>query len=334
MISLRFRSALPGMVLMTAALALAACSSTSTSGGKISTPSGAGGHYKVGKPYQIAGVWYYPKEDENYDHTGIGSWYGPQFHGKMTANGETFDQEQLTAAHPTLPLPVLARVTNLENGRSIVVRINDRGPFVAGREIDLSRKAAELLDYERKGTARVRVQYLGRAPLPGDDGSAQLAQESFTIPKPQMDESEKRVANVPSSGIVTTTALAAPIGAKVAASVPTAVTPVMPQASMAPIADSAPVAPQSEQLVQQMPVMPNSNIYVQAGSFQSFTNAEAMHQKLLAQGVKNVQVSPTTVDGTKFYRVRVGPLTDVPAADASLQTISQNGNAGARIVIE
>jgi|TARA_R110000824_G_scaffold155226_1_gene327484 rare lipoprotein A len=318
---------------MTAALALAACSSTSSSGGKITTPSGVGGHYKVGKPYQIAGVWYYPKEDENYDHTGIGSWYGPQFHGKKTANGETFDQEQITAAHPTLPLPVLARVTNLENGRSIVVRINDRGPFVAGREIDLSRKAAELLDYERKGTARVRVQYLGRAPLPGDDGSSLLTQESFTLPKPQMDESEKRVTSVPASGIVTATALAAPIGAKVAANTATSVATIAPQATMAPIADSAPVTT-SESLVRQMPVVPNSNIYVQAGSFQNFTNAEAMHQKLLAQGVQNVQVSPTMVDGTKFYRVRVGPLTDVPAADASLQSISQSGNAGARIVIE
>ena len=107
--------------------------------------------------------------------TGIASWYGPQFHGKRTANGEYFDQEELTAAHPTLPMPVLVRVTNLENGRSLVVRVNDRGPFVNGREIDLSRKAAELLGYDRKGTARVRVQYVGRAPLPGIPGGVMNA---------------------------------------------------------------------------------------------------------------------------------------------------------------
>src|SRR5215510_5128351 len=93
--------------------------------------------YKVGNPYQIAGVWYYPKEQPDYDQTGIASWYGPNFHGRLTANGEVFDSNQISAAHPTLPMPVNVRVTNLDNGRSIVVRINDRGPFVRGRIIDL-----------------------------------------------------------------------------------------------------------------------------------------------------------------------------------------------------
>ncbi len=137
--------------ILGATLLLAACGSGPSSNSKPNIPSGVGGTYKVGKPYQIAGVWYYPKEDERYDATGIASWYGPQFHGKKTANGEKFDQEQLTAAHPTLPMPVLVRVTNLENGRTLVVRVNDRGPFVAGREIDLSRKAAELLPVRTPG---------------------------------------------------------------------------------------------------------------------------------------------------------------------------------------
>lgn len=319
-----------GAVILAAALTLAACGSTSTS--KPSVPSGAGGHYKIGKPYQIAGLWYYPKEDERYDNTGIASWYGPQFHGKKTANGETFDQEQLTAAHPTLPMPILVRVTNLENGRSVVVRVNDRGPFAAGREIDMSRKAAEVLGFERKGTAKVRVQYVGRAPLPGSPGTY-VNNETFTAPKPEMDESEKRVTSIPSSGIVTATTLAAPIGAKTAAASASMVTP---QPSMAPIAD-APVdiaPPEPDGTVQQVAVAPSSGIYVQAGSFQNFTNAEAVHQKLLAQGVQNVQVSPTYIDGTKFYRVRVGPMSDVSAADASLKSMSQSGNAGARIIIE
>ena len=312
---------------------LAACGTTGNRGasGKSATITGAGGIYKIGKPYQIAGVWYYPKEDDHYDHTGIASWYGPQFHGKSTANGESFNQEALTAAHPTLPMPTLVRVTNLENGRSLVVRVNDRGPFVAGREIDLSRKAAELLGYLRQGTARVRVQYLSRAPLP--DGSGNMyasAQETFTAPKPEMDESEKRVASVPKSQSVMTTALAAPIGSK------TAAVTAEPATTMSPITDApARITPQElDGTVQQVPVAPSTNIFIQAGSFQNFSNAELVHQKLLAEGMKNVNVSSTVINGTKFYRVRLGPMPDVSSADASLKLLSDAGNAGARIIIE
>ena len=309
---------------------LAACGTTSAPGSKPSAALGAGGAYKVGKPYQIAGVWYYPKEDEHYDRTGIASWYGPQFHGKKTADGETFDQNAITAAHPTLPMPVLVRVTNLENGRSLVVRVNDRGPFVAGREIDLSRKAAELLGYDRKGTTRVRVQYISRAPLPDGSGNMYAANETFTVPKPEMDASEKYVAPAPKSESVVATALAAPIGVKTAAA------DVMPAASMAPISN-APAAistPEADGTVEQVPVPAATNIFVQAGSFQSYSNAEMVHQKLLAEGMKNVKVSSTVVDGTKFYRVRLGPLPDVSSADASLKLLSDAGNAGARIVVE
>ena len=127
-----------------------------------------GGRYKIGKPYQIAGKWYRPREDTTYDRVGIASWYGDMFHGRRTANGEVYDMDALTAAHPTLPLPVYARVTNLANGKSIVVRINDRGPYKRNRIIDLSRRSAQLLGVIAKGTAKVRVTYLGKAPLNGD----------------------------------------------------------------------------------------------------------------------------------------------------------------------
>lgn len=120
----------------------------------------AQGAYKVGKPYQVAGVWYYPKVEYDYAETGIASWYGPGFHGNLTANGEIYDENALTAAHRTLPMPSQVRVTNLENGRSIVVRINDRGPFKHGRIIDMSRRGAQLLGFERSGTAKVRVEIL------------------------------------------------------------------------------------------------------------------------------------------------------------------------------
>src|SRR5271154_637188 len=115
---------------------------------------------KTGQPYQVNGVWYYPSDDLNYDETGIASWYGPNFQEKLTANGEIFDQNAISAAHKTLPLPCVVQVTNLDNGRTIEVRINDRGPFVGTRIIDLSRRAAQLLGFEQNGTAKVRVKVL------------------------------------------------------------------------------------------------------------------------------------------------------------------------------
>ena len=127
------------------------------------------GIYKVGSPYVINGQTYVPAEDPTYDRVGIGSWYGHDFHGKSTANGETFDMTALTAAHPTLPLPSYAYVTNLRNGRTLLVRINDRGPYTPGRIIDLSRRSARALGFEGNGVTEVRVRFAGRAPLVPDD---------------------------------------------------------------------------------------------------------------------------------------------------------------------
>ncbi|MDX3924937.1 MAG: septal ring lytic transglycosylase RlpA family protein [Shinella sp.] len=128
-----------------------------------------GGRYQVGKPYQVRGKWYQPKEDPDYNKTGLASWYGSAFHGRRTANGEVYDKYHLSAAHPTFPLPSYARVTNLENGSSVVVRVNDRGPFHEGRIIDVSSKTADLLDMKSTGTAKVRVQYVGLARMDGHD---------------------------------------------------------------------------------------------------------------------------------------------------------------------
>src|ERR1700760_2836822 len=154
-------------------LLLAACSSTTppprtrpAEPNTVTVPPNAG-VYKVGQPYQVDNVWYYPREQPDYDETGIASWYGPTFYGHHTANGEMYDGSALTAAHKTLPMPVNVRVTNLENGKSLVVRVNDRGPYARGRIIDLSKRAAELLDVVQTGTAKVRVTYLGRADLEG-----------------------------------------------------------------------------------------------------------------------------------------------------------------------
>ena len=126
----------------------------------VDTEGGNGARYKVGKPYQIKGKWYYPREDFSYVEQGVASWYGPKFHGRQTANGAIFDMNKVSAAHRTLPMPSMVRVTNLENGRSLKVKVNDRGPYAHGRIIDLSRRAAQLLGFETKGTALVRVEVL------------------------------------------------------------------------------------------------------------------------------------------------------------------------------
>jgi len=128
-----------------------------------------GGRDQLGRPYMVRGKMYYPKEDKNYKAVGLASWYGDAFHGRLTANGEIYDQTHLTAAHPTMPLPSYARVTNTETGASVIVRVNDRGPYSDGRVIDLSRRAAEMLDYMHGGTANVKVEYVGRARMDGND---------------------------------------------------------------------------------------------------------------------------------------------------------------------
>jgi rare lipoprotein A len=124
-----------------------------------------GGRHKLGKPYNVGGRIYVPRHEPGYNRNGIASWYGRDFHGRLTANGEVYDMDRLSAAHPTLPLPSFVRVTNLDSNRSIVVRVNDRGPFKPGRIIDLSKRAAHELGFLRQGTARVNVRYLGPAPL-------------------------------------------------------------------------------------------------------------------------------------------------------------------------
>ncbi|QKC83966.1 septal ring lytic transglycosylase RlpA family protein [Mesorhizobium sp. NZP2077] len=134
-----------------------------------------GGRDQLGKPYQVRGKWYYPKEDRHYAKVGLASWYGDAFHGRLTANGEVYDMSHLTAAHPTMPLPSYARVTNLETGSSVIVRVNDRGPYHENRIIDVSERAAQMLDYAKVGTAKVKVEYVGRAPLDGDDDQYLMA---------------------------------------------------------------------------------------------------------------------------------------------------------------
>ncbi|TCT02624.1 septal ring lytic transglycosylase RlpA family protein [Aquabacter spiritensis] len=137
-------------------------------------PKGTGA-YRVGKPYVIAGRTYYPAENPNYKAIGIASWYGDEFHGRLTANGEVFDRTSISAAHPTLPMPSYVRVTNTKNNKSIIVRVNDRGPYHPNRIIDVSHRTADLLGFQAHGVARVKVEYVGRAPLEGSDDRKLMA---------------------------------------------------------------------------------------------------------------------------------------------------------------
>lgn len=186
-------------LLLLAAASLAACGARAPAP-SASGPAGSYG-YKVGQPYQIRGVWYTPEEDFHYDRTGIASWYGPGFHGRRTANGEIYDQHALTAAHPTLQMPALVRVTNLDNGRSLVLRINDRGPFAQNRIIDVSQRAAEELGFRRQGTARVRVQVLAEESRQLAQAAGRTGREPGTSPStsPNVAVASRPVAAQPVS---------------------------------------------------------------------------------------------------------------------------------------
>jgi len=175
------RLARPLVAVALSALFLAACSSRPPTLPADPMQAPPHGTYKLGAPYQINGLWYYPEYDPNYEAVGIASWYGRQFHGRPTANGEIFDMRQISAAHPTLPMPSLVEVTNLENGRSMQLRVNDRGPFHDNRLIDLSQAAARELGFEDRGLARVRVRFVALLPANGSPPVAGTTTRPTTV---------------------------------------------------------------------------------------------------------------------------------------------------------
>ena len=260
-------------------------------------PAAPSPRYKVGDPYQVAGIWYYPRVDPDYDETGIGSWYGLPFHGRATANGETYDMNELTAAHKTLPMPTMVRVTNLENGRSMVLRVNDRGPFVNGRIIDVSRRAAQLLGFDREGTARVRVQAIS------PDGEIVLAE------KPITSEEERAAVRAARREPVEVASLPAPEGVAKAPAAPRDLPPAVTRQVVAP-----------------------TKLFVQAGAFIERANAERLGQRLAVLGP--ARITSVVIDGTEFFRVRIGPLADVEEADIMLDGVYRIGLRESRIVVE
>jgi len=282
----------------------------------VSVPPNAG-VYKIGNPYQIGDTWYYPREQPDYDETGIASWYGPGFYGHPTANGEIFDAESLTAAHRTLPLPVNVRVTNLENGKSAVLRVNDRGPFAKSRVIDVSERAAKLLGIYGPGTARVRVQYVARADLPNGQ------------PQPfGVDTPAALASAVPpvSAGKVEVDTLEAIPGATVAP--PTAAAPA--PAPAAPVPQTADPGALPTGQVTRVPVPPVTRLYVQVGAFGSYQNAE----RLAARLDGGLKISAIQRGGQTLYRVRLGPFNTPDDADVALSRISSLGSNDAQIVVD
>jgi rare lipoprotein A len=258
-----------------------------------------GGRHVVGEPYEVAGMWFYPREEPGYDKTGTASWYGPQFHRRMTSNGEWFDMEYLSAAHPTLPLPSYAKVTNLENGKAIVVRVNDRGPFVDSRMIDLSKKSADALGFRHRGTAAVRVQYVGPAPL-NDQGShlAEMNQELLRgIPLEQM--------------------IAAANGGR-----------REPELALASAASFGHAMP-TEALQPAEP--PTGPVYfIQVGAFANPDNAEKARFNLANLGA--VEVTPVSATAGTLYKVTLRPPS-AGLAGRTLTMVRAAGHPDARLVI-
>ena len=321
-----FKGAFRSLLVVSAALSLTACAESQlavhmakqlqkAAGGGAEQPSASAGTYKVGKPYQVKGVWYYPREDGQYDRTGIASWYGDPFHGRRTANGEIYDMNALTAAHKTLPMPMRVRVTNLDNGRSLVLKINDRGPFVHGRIIDVSRRAAQLLGFYKQGTAKVRVTAVDpvRPKVVAKRVATPLEQQNALPALPRED--------------VTAETLPPPSGVKQSKPAPgSRKVPIR-------VADAGPIAavkPAADKVVQQ-PVGPSS-IFIQAGTFTLARNASRLRAQLAYIGPS--RIINVFIKGQEMFRVRLGPVYDVRAADKVLQQILDSGISNARIIIE
>ena len=290
-----------------------------TDHGKRSAQGGS--RYKVGSPYKINGILYYPKVDYEYSETGVASWYGPNFHGKPTANGEIFDMNEVSAAHRTLPLPSVVRITNLDNGRSLKMRVNDRGPFARERIIDVSRRGAQLLGFYRQGTARVRVEIVA-------DESRQLANDPGGEPVRAFAETESlsspqnsaKVADGPLQAPSNTSQEPAMAGGAVTRQ------PLMPLAD----SDQAMATPQGS-IIPIRAALP-SQLYVQAGAFSQFDNAKRVRTQL--SGLGPVDIHPFQAGGRSLYRVRLGPLSSSDEADRVLAETVRAGYPGSHIVFE
>ncbi len=254
--------------------------------------------YKIGKKYNVGGKYYYPKKDLNYNKTGIASWYGPKFHGKLTANGEIYNQYSLTAAHKTLPLPSAVKVTNLKNNKSLVLRINDRGPFVNDRIIDLSSKAADILGLKREGTGLVRVQIL-------KDKSLLLERLAKKGSFPEIsDLKETELPNI-----------------------------IVPSKVTVKIKDTKNQEIISKKINYNLKNLNKEyKIYIKLASFGSNKNAEIMKKKV--SYIEKVKIYKIFKMNKTLYQVKAGPFSSVEKVDKLYSLLLQKGMQGAKISIE
>jgi len=309
--------------------------------------------YKVGSAYQINGVWYHPRVDYDYDETGLASWYGEAFDGQATANGEIYDLNQLSAAHKTLPLPSVVEVTNLRNGRSLRLRVNDRGPYVDGRIIDVSRRASQLLGFETSGTTPARVRILkdqsiqvAQAAMRGETGRVLLAEAPHSAPieprpaprpAPTVAPAAPQVVGATSTPIPDTPpprpmpSVTEPRTVVVAASTPI---PDTPQPSTTPRHRWPSLISQAHAEPRHAPssAAASGRIFVQAGAFAMPENAQRVRARIASLG--NIQVVHTVVNGTPVYRVRLGPVANATEADRLLGKVVGSGYPTARVVSE
>lgn len=259
---------------------------------------------QVGPPYEANGRWYVPTPEPGYEQTGTASWYGPNFHGHRTASGEMYDQEGLTAAHPTLPIPSLVQVTNLQNGREVIVRVNDRGPFVGERLIDMSRGAAVALGFEQQGSARVHVRYLGPAPR-----RVNGAGENVATPSP-----------APARQATTTPAPA-----------PVASMEEGPVSLRPPSSDDLAGGPESDERpsyraeAPATTAAPVGGMFVQVGAFSDLANAHRVRDQVRRAGPVVVDVRQTAAG--ELFRVRIGPLTSQDDVEDAREVLADLGYA-------
>jgi len=333
-----------GTLLLLGSLAgfLGACGSSSRGGGASTAQRGS---YKVGAPYKIDGVTYTPQEEFNRTETGVASWYGPGFHGKSTANGETYNQSDRTAAHRTLQMPSVLRVTNIDNGQSTIVRVNDRGPFARQRVLDVSRAAAEELGMIGNGTARVRIEQLetesqavkeiavnGGGPdeqraaldksVAGRRGAPAVA-ATAQAPPPQPPPSVPAVTVYPDNprpAVVPVTASGSAGGSLGTGS------PTVASIAAAAATPPPPVTPAAPSL------QTASGFFVQTGAFSTMGNAE--RQRGLVTSYGTTEISQASSAGREVYRVRLGPYTTQEAAGIVADRLKRSGYGDARVVAD
>jgi rare lipoprotein A len=319
------------------------------------------GVYKVGKPYKVNGVWYFPKEDYNYDEVGYASWYGADFHNKRTANGEVFDMNMLSAAHKTLPLPSVVRVTNLQNGRSLILRVNDRGPFVNDRILDVSKKAAQLLGFKDQGTSKVRVELLPEESMtvaslsqnagyiapekinPTESGEVLVTDELSTVGSFEGGLGKDLPGGTLESSDGGTLFDSQPVESvsRREAEGSTAVISEQDynrqlEDSLRSAKTSSSSAPSPRPAVSYKPAATfngSNKIYVQAGAFSRAENADRLGQQLRSTGPTNI-VQVSTARGGALYKVHVGPFDSQAQAKRALEEVVAAGNPDAHLITE